>query len=163
NVPAPQTVLQATALAVAYTAGVWTTIQFTTPYVHDGSSSLVIDIRKVVDPTTIAFVTMDNGQSPARTDRPQMVYGFGGPGSGAVNSPSAFAQTDPIAFRLRWSGAPTMRHSADRAASGQQYGLGGTVGHTIHGAAGAVFLSVIADSVLPVPVPVPPVVGNAWI
>jgi hypothetical protein len=111
NVPAPHTVLQATALPFAYATGRWTPIPFPTPYVHDGSSSLVIDIRKVVDPTTIAFVTMDNCQSPPRTDRPQMVYSFGMPGSGAANSLNAFGRTEPIALRLRWVGPPTVRNS----------------------------------------------------
>lgn len=145
NLGASQTVvLQATGLVVAHSTTAWVRIDFTQPYVHDGQSALVLDIRKVTQPIggSFQFVSTRKNSQPPRVDRPPMVYAFGNPGSGGSNATAAFASDDAIGFRLVWLGTPTVRNRSDTGASGSQYGLGGAVLLTVQGDPG--FLWVLA-------------------
>lgn len=145
NLTGTQTVvLQATGLAVAYSTTAWVRIDFTQPYVHDGQSALVLDIKKVAQPVggSFQFVSIRKNSQPVRVDRPRMVYAFGNPGSGASNATAAFADDDAIGFRLVWLGTPTVRNRSDTGASGNQYNVGGSVLLTVQGDPG--FLWVLA-------------------
>lgn len=161
NLSSPVPVLQATNLAVAYASGGFSQIPLPMPYVHDGSSSIVIDIQKVVDPTLAAFATMSTVSNPVRADLPMMVYAYGGPSSGAAQSTSALAFAQPLAVRLQWVNVPTIRLLADRSPmTNNQFGLGTTIYHTLEGNPGSVFANVMGVSFLPQFQSVPGLLGE---
>ncbi|HLQ38994.1 MAG TPA: hypothetical protein VK348_14385, partial [Planctomycetota bacterium] len=81
NLASPVVVLPASNLTVNYTAQ-WTQIPFTTQYVHDGVSSLVIDVQKAVVVPFPSAVMASTG-SPRRSDLPNMLYATGILGSAA--------------------------------------------------------------------------------
>lgn len=91
SAPLPQVVRNATNLTVYYVAGVWTPIQFTTGYLHDGTSNLVIRIQKVVSP--VGDATMKTIANAGRTDLPRMINALGGAGSNAHTATTATAQS----------------------------------------------------------------------
>jgi len=160
---APTNVLQAVGLTVNYSSSAWVQIPFTSPYVHDGVSALVIEIQKVVQQAaSYPFMTMSTSSSPPRTDRPNMVYAFGTPGSGASQALTGPYQANPLSFRLVWQGTPTIRNRGDLVAgpSSNQYGLGGTVTLTMNGPPSNLYLMAAATSFLPVAFPIPGITGN---
>ncbi len=152
----PWPALQATNLQVNYQSG-WTRIAFPAPYPHDGASGMLIEIQKVVQPGAAGFpfATMSTSSSPPRNDRPPMVYAFGSPGSGAASAAAGSTYANSIVYRLEWNGSPTMRHRSDVAASGNQYGLGGSVTVTFHGAPGQLYVMAAATGYLPGDAPIP--------
>lgn len=161
NLVAPVVVLQATNLAVAYPGNAWVPIAFTVPYVHDGISSLVIDIEKSVDPLTIPFATMSTTSNPARNDLPPMIYAFGTTGSGQASAPVATTRAQPLLTRLQWGNAPTLRLRSDRFNNnGNQFAIGGSITHTVSGTPGSLFIDLIAQSFLPPGATLPPVIGE---
>lgn len=162
--PGAQQVLQATGLTVAYSSTAFTPIAFTAPYVHDGSSSLLIDIQKQVQAAaSYPFLTMSTSSSPTRTDRPAMVYAFGTVGSGAHLATTATVAAPALVLRLAWAGAATLRNRSDLAPSGNQYALGSTVRFTVEGAPNGFFAVAAALGFLPAPLPVPGVGGALWL
>ncbi|MEO6597843.1 MAG: hypothetical protein ABIP94_24115, partial [Planctomycetota bacterium] len=157
----PTVVLQATSLQVAYSSAAWVGIQFTQPYVHDGVSALLLDVKKVVQQApTYQFVTMNKTSYPPRNDRPQMAYVFGGPGSGQNNALTATSMDSPISFRLLWSGMPTLRNRADTGASGNNYNIGGSTVMTVAGDPGDLWVLAAGVGFLPSPVAIPGIAGT---
>ncbi len=157
----PTVVLQATSLQVTYSTTAWVPIGFTQPYVHDGTSALLLDIQKIVQSAaSYQFVTMKKTSSPSRTDRPTMVYGFGGPGSGQSTAANAFGSDEPISFRLRWSGTPTVRNRGDAGVSGNQYSLGGSVLLTMQGDPGFFWVLAAGTGFLTPSVVIPGIQGT---
>ncbi len=156
----PTTVLQASGLTVTYPVATWVAIPFTTPYAHNGSSALVIEIRKVVQ-TAAVFpdATMATSSSPPRTDRPNMVYALGGPGSGASTVPFASVAANPLSIRLQWLGTPTMRNRSDLGSSGNQYNVGGAVTLAVDGQPGHLYVLAAALAFLPQQLPIPGIGG----
>lgn len=159
NAQTAQTVLNAGNVVVNYTVANWTRIAFATPFVHDGVSSLVIDVQKVVDLQTLPLVVMDVPSPPTRTDLPRMMYAIGGPGSGASTATGALLSADPICVRLVWNGAPTLRHRSDLGASGNHYAIGTPIDVTLTTTAGSPFLLGFDVAFLAAPVTVPGVTG----
>jgi len=159
NLITPIPVLQATNLTINWT-GSYTPIALPLPYVHDGTSSLVIDIVKVVDPTTAQFATMSTTSNPPRNDLPPMAYAFGGPGSGASQATSAMYFAPPLSVRLQWAGVPTVHLLADQNAGGNQYGVGTTMTLSVDGAPGSLFVNLMGLQFLPVFQNVPPLLGE---
>ena len=147
---------------VTYDATRWTDLPQSGMYVHDGVSSLVIEVRKVVDPATARFATMSTTLSPVRTDRPGMVCSFGGPGSGASTAAAAQTRSVPLAMRLLWIHAPTVRLLGDQAPSGNQFGLGGSIVQTVEGAPGSIVADFVGTSFLAPPRFLAPVAGQ-WL
>jgi len=163
NIRAPVTeLLRATHVAVDYDATRWTSVPGSGTYLHDGVSGLVIEVRKVVDPASARFATMSTSLNPARSDRPGMVCSFGGPGSGASHAATAQTVSTPLALRLIWINAPTLRLLGDPAASGNQFGLGGSVVQTIEGGRGAFVAEFIGTSFFSPPQALPSVEGQ-WL
>lgn len=158
---APWPARQASNVQVAYGAG-WTRIPLGNPYPHDGASSLLLEFRKVVQPGPqgYPFASMATSSSPARLDRPPMVHGFGGPGSGAANAPVAGFYATAMVVRLVWSGTPTLRHRSNLAASGNQYGLGGSVTLTMQGSPGQLYLIAADANYLPPGFALPGITGE---
>jgi hypothetical protein len=155
-----QSLLRATSLQIVYDGFNWSPILLTVPYVHDGVSDLVIDVRKVVNPATAPFATMNATSNPPRLDLPAMIASFGGPGSGAATAASAQTLTAPLQMRLIWSGVPTVRLLGDSAASGNQFGLGGSIGHTVSGTPGSIVGDFVGTSFLDPPVTLGPIQGR---
>jgi hypothetical protein len=159
-VAGPQSVLSATNLNVAYSSNAFVPFPFTTPYVHDGVSSLVIDIQKQVQAAaSYPFLTMSTSSSPSRNDRPAMIYAFGTVGSGASTATSAAVAATSLVLRLQWASVATLRNRSDVGPSGNQYGLGSTVRFTVDGPANGYFAVAVALGFLPAPQSVPGVAG----
>jgi len=164
NLPVPPTtVLQATGVPVTYQTSTWTPIVFTMPYLHDGTSGLVLDIRKVVN-VPMSSLAMASGAvtTPMRTDRPRMVMASGSSGSGAAYASTAtIPPQNAIAFRLRWLGTPTLRNRSDATtSSGNYHGLGGSVLLTVQGTPGDLWVLAAGDTFLPTAVQIPGVFGD---
>lgn len=152
----PTTVLSATSLQVNYASNAWTPISFTTPYVHDGQSALVIEVQKVIQTAaSYPFATMSTSSSPPRNDRPNMIYTFSAPGGGAAQSPTGGFQATALSFRLVWQFTPTLRNLSDLGTSGNQYSIGGQVTLTMQGDPSHLYVLAAANSFLPTALPVP--------
>lgn len=158
------TVFQATNLQKSFSTTGWTGLTFTQGYQHDGASSLLIEVFKQVTAPpggSFPFVTMATSSLQVRTDRPQMVYAFGSPGSGAAGSSSAFASADPVSLRLVWSGTPTLRNLGDAGLTStfNQYAVGGSVTFTVDGQPGELWGLAGANGFLPAAVAIPGLSG----
>lgn len=168
NLPLPQVVLNATNLTIPWVAGTWTAIPFTTGYLHDGTSNLVIEIQKVVSP--LGDATMRTIQNAGRTDLPRMINALGGVGSGAHLAAVATVTSNwPLSMELRWNGlsgttVPTVRlKSNNGGAASNQFAIGTTVEHRVQGAPGALFVNLQSLGLLSPPRLLPPVVGQQWV
>jgi hypothetical protein len=161
----PTTALAATNLTMNWQPQTWVPIQFSTPYWHDGASALVLEIEKRVQPSaSYPFVTMSTSSSPARTDRPAMIYQFGGAGSGMAQVANSAHAANPMLVRMSWWGTPTVRHRSDLGGFfGLQYALGGGIQVTMSGPAGHVYLLGAGLNYLPARLPIPGIRGALWI
>lgn len=163
NLPVPATtVLPAGPLTVTFSNTAWVAIPFPVAYVHDGQSALVLDIRKIVNVAGSApLFGCSAVTTPIRTDRPRMVFANGNSGSGASQAGVAtvFPQ-NPISFRLRWLGAPTLSSRSDAAGSGNYHGLGGSVTLTVQSNPGEFWVLAADSSFLPMGVALPGVGGE---
>ena len=164
NVVNPATVvLPAGPLQATFSTSAWTRIDFPTPYGHDGTSALVLDIQKVAQPIggSFQFVTHLKNALPPRTDRPQMVYAFSNPGGGGSTATTAFANDEPISFRLVWLGTPTLRNQSDAGMfGGLQYAVGTTVTLTTQGSPGFLWALAAGAAFFTPGIPVPGITGE---
>jgi len=152
--------LRATNLRIAFDPSGWSAIPLQFHYQHDGVSGLLIEVRKVVDPATARFATMSTTSNPVRVDLTPMICSFGGPGSGAATAVAAQTVTAPLSMRLLWSHAPTVRLLGDSAPGGNQFGLGGSIVHTVDGTPGSLVADFIGTSFLDPPQTLGPVLGQ---
>ena len=119
NLPAPVVVLAAQNTALTYTPGQWSPIPFTTPFVYDGTSDLVIDVQKVFN-RSVAPAPPPGGSSmsraahPGRPDLPRSRWAFGGYGSGAASAATLNFFGDPLLLRLQVGAMPTTVLRGDR-------------------------------------------------
>lgn len=159
NFTAPATtVFNVPAVSVPWTTAGWVRLNFAQPYVHDGSSALLIEIQKVVQPDPVTgypFMTITTSSSPSRTDRPAMCYAFSGPSGGGSTATQATTFAVSHAHRLVWQFTPTLRHLSDVGGSGNQYNLGGSVTFTVAGNAGELWVLAASLGFLPASVPIP--------
>jgi len=81
---------------------------------------------------------------------------------GASHAATAQTVSTPLALRLIWINAPTLRLLGDPAASGNQFGLGGSVVQTIEGGRGAFVAEFIGTSFFSPPQALPSVEGQ-WL
>jgi hypothetical protein len=160
----PTTVLAASNLTLSWQNG-WMPLVFSTPYLHDGSSSLVVEITKNVQAAgSYPFVTMSTSSFPARTDRPAMIFAFGTPGSGASQAPNSAYAANPLSVRLRWLFTPTVRHRSDVGGLfHHQYNLGGSVLVAVNGAPGHLYGLGAGLDYLPARLPIAGMRGALWI
>lgn len=153
-------VLPAGPRSIAWSTADWVTLPFPQPYLHDGTSALLIEIQKLVQPAgSYPFVRMTTAGSPARPDRPAMVFAFNYPGSGVSNAALATASTAPVSFRLRWNNAPTLRLRSDPGASGNQFALGEDVAVLLQGDPGALWVLAAGSGMQPMALSIPGVAG----
>lgn len=168
NLPLPHVVLPATALRVDWQANAFTPITFVNTYTHDGQSSLVVDIQKVVRP--IGDAGMKSVQNARRADLPRMIAAFGATGSGA-NTAVLATSTDnpPLSLELRWAGAngttvPTVKLKSDAAAPlFPQFAIGRPLDLTVEAAPGSLAVSMVSLSLATPAVTFPGVVGSFWL
>ncbi|HLQ36842.1 MAG TPA: hypothetical protein VK348_03510 [Planctomycetota bacterium] len=167
NLPAPSVLLDVANLTLSYQSDSWTVIPFTTGFVYDGTSALVIDIQKVANaPADVTHVTV---QSSNRTDLPRMINALGTAGSGAHLATTATVTTNfPLSMQLRWNGlfgttVPTLKLKSDNLGNGNQFALGRTIDVTVQGAPGAVYVNQEGLSLFNPPHALPPVVGRYWV
>jgi hypothetical protein len=158
--PPVHPLLRATNLHVAFDAAGWSAIPLQFHYQHDGVSGLLIEVRKVVDPATAQFATMSTTSDPVRVDLPAMACSFGGPGSGEATAAGARTLAAPLSLRLLWSHVPTVRLLGDSAPGGNQFGLGGSIGHTVDGTPGSLVADFIGTSFLDPAQALGPVLGR---
>lgn len=168
NLPAPQVVLDVANLSVNWQAAAFTPITFANTYTHDGASSLVVDIQKVVSP--IGDASMKTIQNARRTDLPRMINAFGAAGSGAHLAAAATVTTNsPISIELRWAGVsgsftPTVRLKSDPAAPFRaQFEIGRPVETIVQGEPGALFANFESALQFDPPVTLPGIIGLLWI
>lgn len=168
NLPAPQVLLNVTNLPVNWQANAFTPITFVNTYSHDGTSSLVIDIQKVVSP--IGDASMKTIENARRTDLPRMINAFGTAGSNAHLATTATATNNsPISLQLRWAGpggtfTPTVKLKSDPSAPFRApFAIGRPVDTIVQGAPGSVFANFESTSVFSSPVAIPGVLGQLWL
>jgi hypothetical protein len=168
NLPQPQTLLNVTNLTVPWQATAFTPITFVNTYTHDGSSSLVIDIQKIVSP--IGDATMKTIANARRTDLPRMINAFGGTGSGAHAAATATVTTNsPLSLQLRWAGAggtntPTTKLKSDPTAPFRApFEIGRTFDTTVQGQPGALFATLQGVALAAPPATFAGIAGKLWV
>ena len=168
NLPAPQVLLNVTNLTVNWQANAFTPITFVNSYSHDGTSSLVIDIQKVVSP--VGDASMKTIQNARRTDLPRMINALGGVGSGAHAAVNATVTTNsPLSLQLRWAGpagqfTPTVKLKSDPATPlNSQFAIGRTMDITVQGAPGGFFVNLESLSLQNTPIAIAGVLGGFWL
>jgi hypothetical protein len=146
NLPAPELVLNVSNLTVDWQANAYTPITFSGAYVHDGVSSLVIDIQKIVNP--VGDAGMQTIQNARRTDLPRMINALGTVNSGANQAVTAtVTNNSPIALELRWAGAagqstPTVKLKSDPVGPlTPQFAIGRPIDVTVQGAPNSFFIN----------------------
>lgn len=167
NLTSPVTVYSRQNMTLAWPSRKqWTRITFQTPYLYDGRSNLVIDVRKVIDRQAnpnLGTVSHQN-QIPRRNDLPWPIWASGRAGSGAANASRAttWYNGGPLLMRLVWSGAPTLTMNSTPQPGRQHYHLGATVHVTTQGTPGDVFFDAL-DVGLRAPLQVPGIQGSWWL
>jgi hypothetical protein len=168
NLPAPELLLNVTNLTVNWQATAFTPITFVNTYSHDGASSLVIDIQKVVSP--IGDAGMKTIQNARRTDLPRMINAFGTAGSNAHLATTATVTTNsPISLELRWAGpagtfTPTVKLKSDPSAPFRApFAIGRPVDTIVQGAPGFLFANFEGFSLSGTPLSIPGVPGQLWL
>jgi hypothetical protein len=167
NLPAPQTLLNVVNLTVNWQAAAFTPITFVNTYTHDGVSSLVVDIQKIVSP--IGDATMKTVQNARRTDLPRMINALGNAGSGAHAATTATALSNsPLSLQLRWAGVggaftPTVKLKSDPAAPfHSQFAIGRSIDVTTEGEPGSL-CAAFESLATAAPVTIPGMVGQFWL
>lgn len=168
NLPNPQTLLNVTNLTVPWQATAFTPITFVNSYTHDGTSSLVIDIQKVVSPAGDAG--MKTIQNARRTDLPRMINAIGAAGSGAhLATTATVTNNSPISLQLRWAGSggtftPTVKLKSDpQFPFRAQFEIGRPLETTVQGQPGSLFLDLQSIG-LAVPAPTfAGIAGRLWL
>lgn len=144
----------------------WFPITFSTPFPWDGTSSVVIEVEKVVDRPnnpTLPTISHQHTTAPMRTDLPLPIFREGSYGSGAAVAPNGSAYNGgPMLMRLLWAGDPTLNITSTR--SGRPYfHLGATMTLEVQAMPGELFGVFLDDMLAPAGQPVPPVNGLYWL
>jgi len=150
---------------MSYPRNQWTTLAFKSPFRYDGVSNLTIEIRKIVDRSSVGTKSYEYSwaiQYPYRTDLPQWVYAFG---TGAVNAATASNTYTPgLLLRLEWLSPPTLLVSGTRIGSGGNYWrLTANLSITTQAVSGSVYWATIDFAKRAVPIVTPPIGGNYWL
>jgi len=167
NLPSPVVVLAAQNTVLNYTPGQWAAIPFTTPFVYDGTSDLVIDVQKIFN-RNVAPAPPPGGSSmsraahPGRPDLPVSRWAFGSFGSGAANAPLLNFFGDPLILRLQVGSAPTTVLRGDRVSNGNFFAIGNPFDVEIRAQPSQLF-GVFVSTSFSAPTPFPPVGGLLYL
>ncbi|MCA8957600.1 MAG: hypothetical protein KDC87_16110 [Planctomycetes bacterium] len=124
-------------------------------YLHDGTTALVLDIRKSAVP---GYGVGSTGL--VRDPASLMMVAYGDQNSNANNATVATVQVIPIDVRLLWSAAPTLHLSSPVPAAGHHgFAVGSFLDVAIDGAPGSPTACLI-DVALRPPVALPPFMGQ---
>jgi hypothetical protein len=171
NLTSPQLVFAQSPGSIAWVGNTWTTITLQTPFVYDGASNLVVEVRKKIDrplnPPTTA-VSHRVLVWPRRADLPVPIWAYGMYGSGAVDAATATTTYNTqLLMRFVWTGLSTMRINSTRDTTGNSsrayFHLGATITVTTQGTPGAFHLDAIDFGLSPAGLPVPGVNGELWL
>jgi hypothetical protein len=129
----------------------WQGVTFSLPYLYDGVSNLVLEVRKKIDRPnnpTIQQATQGLFAYPNRADLPTPIWTWGVYGSGAVDGPTSTATNNTLLLnRLTWLAVPTLTINSTRNTTGNSnrgyFHIGATVTATTHGNPGNFFVSAI--------------------
>ncbi|MBL8899571.1 MAG: hypothetical protein JNM84_18215 [Planctomycetes bacterium] len=163
NLPAPTPVLALQGTGIAFTSRQWAPVPFQTPFLHNGTGALVIDLKKRIDRSLLAsvpgVVTMETTGSPARNDLP---IGYGAAGPGAFNATTAsFGYSSFLKVRLLVQDVPTVDLLSNVFTSNNTSGvfrIGGSATVNLHSVSGSPYL-VFAESAFIAPAALPPIQG----
>jgi hypothetical protein len=160
--PPPAPVFPAQPITIAWTLGSWSPIQFAQPFAYDGTSDIVVEIRKVVTPTGQNVGTLRNLE-PVRPDLPRPVLVTGVSGSGAHNAATG-SYGNPLGWRLRFDylPEPTLEARSPLGANGH-YTNGDIMHFRIFATPGDLFVLAASFGFLPAPIVVPPFQGGIWL
>ncbi|MBL8900916.1 MAG: hypothetical protein JNM84_25005 [Planctomycetes bacterium] len=162
NLLAPTLVYGAANIGIAFTARRWSPIPFSTPFLHNGTDALVIDLKKVINRASIPSVPgVLTVETAARRGDLPLAYGTFGPfGSGASTAATAsLAYTEFLMVRLLVVDAPTVELQSDvSGTTGNTFALGATADVRLHSVSGSPFL-VFAESTFIAPFVIPPIQG----
>ena len=145
----------------------WSRIGFDTPFVYDGSSSLVIEIRKRVRLDTNALgdpiVASRIASNPGRADLPAPRYASGRQGSGADRATRAtHSLPTPMCLELEFE-ASTLTVRGDRGGAERNvFGLGTSFTLEVHATSGTHYAMLAFPGLVP-GVATPPVEGLAYL
>lgn len=146
----------------------WAGVTFPIPYIYDGTSSLVVEVRKQIDRpnnTTIPQATQALYIYPNRTDLPRPIWCWGTYGSGQVDGSSASTTNSTLMImRLHWLGLPTLNIDSSRDTTGNSsrgyFHLGATVTNSVQGNPGDFFGVLLNTVLLGTPVTIPGISGE---
>jgi len=153
-----------TPVTITWVPWTWNSIWFQTPFNYNGTDDLVIEIKKVVVPSSQNVGTVRNQNDP-RANLPQQLSAWG-PAASGRNNWATGNLIDLLGWQLRFDSSPeptltvhstlgTNGKSFD-ATSACQFGMHGTVGN----------LYVIAANFapfLPTAITLPPASGGIWL
>ena len=157
---------------IAWVGGNWQALTLDIPFVYDGVSNLVVEVRKKLDrpnnPTITPNVSHRLLTWPRRADLPTPIWAFGTYGSGAVDAPTATTRYSSVIFtRFQFGNARTFVIDSSRDTVGNSnrsyYHLGATMTGTALGTPGEACTHLIGIALSPVPIPIPPLVGGLWL
>jgi hypothetical protein len=166
NLPSPQLVLGATDHTVQWSAGDRVEIRFTTPFVYDGASSLVVSIQKAYDRTTHPLpgaVAHQTAGPPSRADLVPAAYAassFGGGGSTTDIVAATSAEVLALRFLCAVHGAMTV--ASLQQPSGREFSIGTNARLVIWAAPGTTW-GTLLDTAFHAPVAVPPLQGRLFV
>jgi hypothetical protein len=164
NLPAPTRVLALQRTGIAFTRRTWAPVLFQTPFVHNGTSALVIDFKKRIDRNLLAsvpgVVTMETTGNPTRTDLPPARGSTGAGAFQATTASSVFSSF--LKVRLLVRNVPTLELRSDVFATtgnGRVFRLGGSATVSLHSVSGSPYL-VFIERVFQPATPLPPFRGS---
>ncbi|MCA8952550.1 MAG: hypothetical protein KDE27_23765 [Planctomycetes bacterium] len=166
----PTLVFSASPGSITWTGAQWTPIVFTTPFVYDGQSNLVVEIRKQINrivspPPSISHRVLTY---PRRNDLGPPIWAWGAYGSGAVDATTAqTTYNTELLTRLDWLGAATLNVDSTRDTTGNSnrsyFHIGATATFTTQSAPNEFYVQGYDFALQPVPLPIPGFSGGLWL
>jgi hypothetical protein len=144
----------------------WYPITFTTPFISDGVSNLVIEFEKVIDRPnnpTLPTISHQFNAAPMRKDLPYPVFREGIYGSGAATAATGLVHPVPPLIRLRWVTDPALTIRSTRASGRGYYHLGSMITLNVQAMANEVFVVFLDGALATTPLSVPGVNGFYWL
>ena len=155
---------------ISWVGGTWFALTLDTPFVHDGSSNLVIEVRKKVNRNNPPATSVSHRILiwPRRTDLQPPIWTYGPYGSGAIDGATATTTyTTQILMRLQFGAASTMVIDSSRdtssSTSRSYFHLGATMTTTVQGPPGAQAFHLVGVPLAQSGIPVPSIQGALWI
>ncbi len=127
-------VLNATNFTVQWSVNNWVTINFTTPFIYNGTNNLVVQIQKVYDRVTNPIpgvVTHQTTGSPHRTDLVPAKYSFSALGGGGSTTDVVSFSGSVLSMRLLCDAQGTATVRSVSQPTGSEFAIGTNAEYTI--------------------------------